>query len=470
MSRKNRIMEVYGLWVADLLAIVLSFLLATYIRFGNFRDMGDQSVHFAVCLCFLMFSTVYTFFVDWNRDFMKRGYLREFIEVMKYTAVMMVVTGILIYFLQWAQVFSRFVMGLFMVINFFVTYFLHVFIKKAFAVYYSSELTQIKVMVIAESENAERVLERLSDSLDIHYGIEGLCIADEDRTGEAICGFPVLSGAGELYEKALQMPLDEVFISLPDFPQKKIREYIRCFADMGVVCHLNLESDYAGEAGTRFTEFGDYSVISYNRYQGGYKRLIIKRLFDILGGLVGSFITLMVTPVFAILIKRDSEGPVFFRQTRIGRNGRRFTMYKFRSMRQDAEELKEKLKKDNEIQGPMFKISDDPRVTPFGKWLRKTSMDELPQFFNILKGDMSLVGTRPPTEDEFEKYIPYYRRRMSMTPGLTGLWQISGRSEIMDFDEVVKLDLEYIDNWSLALDLKILIKTVVVVLKGRGAK
>ncbi|MCR5304066.1 MAG: sugar transferase [Lachnospiraceae bacterium] len=470
MKRKNRVMEVYGLWAADLCAIVLSFFLATYIRFGNFRDMGDQSVHFAVCLCFVLFSTVYTFFVDWNRDFMKRGYLKEFIEVLKYEAVMMVVIGVLIYFLQWAQVFSRFVMGLFMVINFFVTYFLHVIIKKSFAVYYSSELTQIKVLVVAESENAERVLERLSDSLDIHYGIEGVCIADAERTGEEILGYPVISGPKDMYEKALQMPLDEVFISLPDMPQKKVRGYMRCFEDMGVMCHMNLESDYAGEAGSRLDTFGDYTVLSYTRYQGGYKRLIIKRAVDILGGLVGSLITIIMTPFFAIAIKKDSPGPVFFRQTRIGRNGRRFTMYKFRSMRQDAEEMKEQLQKDNEMNGLMFKMSDDPRVTPFGKWIRKTSLDEFPQFFNILKGDMSLVGTRPPTEDEFEKYIPYYRRRMSMTPGLTGLWQISGRSEIMDFDEVVKLDLEYIDNWSLTLDLKILIKTVGVVLGGRGAK
>ncbi len=180
-------------------------------------------------------------------------------------------------------------------------------------------------------------------------------------------------------------------------------------------------------------------------------------------------ITLLLTPFIAAAIKLSSKGPVLFSQIRIGKNGRRFTIYKFRSMYLDAEERKKELADQNEISGLMFKIKNDPRITPVGRFLRKTSLDELPQFYNVLRGDMSLVGTRPPTEDEFEKYSPYYRRRLCMTPGLTGLWQVSGRSDITDFDEVVKLDLEYIDNWSLTLDIKILIKTLWVVFAGKGS-
>ena len=156
--------------------------------------------------------------------------------------------------------------------------------------------------------------------------------------------------------------------------------------------------------------------------------------------------------------------------TGIGKNGRRFKIYKFRSMYVDAEERKKELEAQNEMQGLMFKMENDPRITKVGKFIRKTSIDELPQFFNILKGDMSLVGTRPPTESEFEQYNSHYRRRISMTPGLTGLWQISGRSDIVDFDEVVRLDLEYIDNWTIGLDIKILFQTVWVVIAGRGSK
>ena len=197
---------------------------------------------------------------------------------------------------------------------------------------------------------------------------------------------------------------------------------------------------------------------------------MVKRLMDIVGSLIGCVLTLLITPFVALAIKIDSPGPVFFSQTRIGKNGRRFKIWKFRSMYIDAEARKKELEAQNEIKGLMFKMEDDPRITKVGKFIRKTSIDETPQFFNILVGDMSLVGTRPPTEDEFEQYNGYYRRRMSITPGLTGMWQVSGRSDIQDFEEIVKLDLEYIDNWSLLLDIKILFKTVFIVLGRKGSK
>jgi len=175
-------------------------------------------------------------------------------------------------------------------------------------------------------------------------------------------------------------------------------------------------------------------------------------------------------PFVAIAIKLNSKGPVIYKQVRAGKNGRRFNIYKFRSMYIDADERKKELESQNEVSGLMFKMENDPRITPVGRFIRKTSIDELPQFINILKGDMSLVGTRPPTLDEFEKYDSHYRRRLSITPGLTGMWQVSGRSDIKDFDEVVKLDLEYIDNWSLGLDVKIILQTIGVVIFGRASK
>ena len=154
----------------------------------------------------------------------------------------------------------------------------------------------------------------------------------------------------------------------------------------------------------------------------------------------------------------------------IGKNGRRFKIYKFRSMYMDAEERKKELMEKNKMSGLMFKMDDDPRITKVGKFIRKTSIDEFPQFFNVLKGDMSLVGTRPPTEDEFKQYKARYKKRLAMKPGITGLWQVSGRSSITDFEDVVKLDVQYIENWSFGLDLKILLQTVLVVLKHDGAQ
>ena len=174
--------------------------------------------------------------------------------------------------------------------------------------------------------------------------------------------------------------------------------------------------------------------------------------------------------VLAPFLLLESPGPLIFCQKRVGVNGRVFDFYKFRSMYADAEARKKELMEQNEVKGLMFKMKDDPRITKVGAFIRKTSIDELPQFWNVLKGDMSLVGTRPPTLDEYQQYSYYQKRRISFRPGITGLWQISGRSDIKDFDEVVKLDLEYIDNWSLVMDFKIIFKTIVVVFRGIGAK
>jgi exopolysaccharide biosynthesis polyprenyl glycosylphosphotransferase len=197
---------------------------------------------------------------------------------------------------------------------------------------------------------------------------------------------------------------------------------------------------------------------------------MLKHTLDYVGGLVGFILFSLAYCVLGPIIKLDSKGPILFSQNRVGRNGRIFKCYKFRSMRADAEVLKKKLISQNEMQGLMFKMENDPRITKVGRFIRKTSLDELPQFINVLKGDMSLVGTRPPTVDEYEKYEPKHKARVSMMPGLTGLWQVSGRSNIKDFDEVVKLDMEYIDNASFWFDIKIILLTIKTVIFGRGAK
>lgn len=193
-------------------------------------------------------------------------------------------------------------------------------------------------------------------------------------------------------------------------------------------------------------------------------------MIDIAGALVGLLVTFVVGIFLAPVLLLESPGPLVFHQKRVGVNGRVFDFYKFRSMYKDAEERKKELMAQNEMQGLMFKMENDPRITKVGAFIRKTSIDELPQFWNVLKGDMSLVGTRPPTLDEYQQYNYYQKRRISFRPGITGLWQVSGRSDITDFDEIVKLDLEYIDNWSLLLDFKIIFKTILVVFRGSGAR
>ena len=193
-------------------------------------------------------------------------------------------------------------------------------------------------------------------------------------------------------------------------------------------------------------------------------------MVDVVGGLVGCILFAPIMLVTAIAIKLDSPGPVIFKQVRVGQNGRQFMIYKFRSMYIDAEERKKELMAQNEIKGGvMFKMKDDPRITRVRKVIRKFSIDELPQFFNVVGGSMSLVGTRPPTIDEVEKYKKNQWRRISIKPGITGMWQVSGRSSIQDFDDIVELDIEYIDNWTLMLDFKIILKTVLVLIKHNDA-
>ena len=470
MERRNRIIAVYGVWLADLVCIVVAYLLANYIRFGNFVDMEDKSVHILVCILFVLFSTMYGFFLDWNRNFLTRGYLQELWEVLRFNVLMVLVVGFFLFMIQKAEVFSRLVMGYFLILDVLIVYGAHLLLKKLMRSAFASERSVTKVMVIGYANQLEDLVGRLKGKLGFEYEIVSLGCLDDSVRPEKIAGIPVAGGGDSLLETCRQLPLDEVFIGSAEYPEEKKGRLIRGFEEMGVTCHYNLGIFDGTSTKGQVGNFGDFTVVTYSAFHSSYKRQLIKRLMDIAGGLAGSALTLVLMPFLAVAIKLDSPGPVLFSQTRIGRNGRRFKIYKFRSMYADAEARKKELERENQVKGLMFKMENDPRVTKVGRFLRKTSLDEFPQFFNVLLGDMSLVGTRPPTEDEFEKYNLYYRRRISMTPGLTGLWQVSGRSDIDDFDEVVKLDLKYIDNWSLTLDLKILAKTVAVVLFGKGAK
>ncbi|MBR4467682.1 MAG: sugar transferase, partial [Clostridia bacterium] len=281
---------------------------------------------------------------------------------------------------------------------------------------------------------------------------------------------PVAASLDDVFNYAREQIVDEAVIFLPDSEEDAVRSAIDEFESMGIVVSVVLRnyersSDYIMNSAV----IGDYPAVTFSKSVQESEQLFVKRLFDILAGFVGSILTLILIPFIGLAIKIDSKGPIFFKQKRVGRNGRFFMMYKFRSMYIDAEERKKDLMDQNEISGQMFKMTDDPRITKVGRFIRATSLDEFPQFFNILKGDMSLIGTRPPTVGEFRKYEEHHKRRLSMKPGLTGLWQVSGRSEITDFEEVVRLDCRYIDNWSLALDMKILFRTIAVVFGRKGS-
>jgi len=240
--------------------------------------------------------------------------------------------------------------------------------------------------------------------------------------------------------------------------------------ELGVTARVVLNFFPHSIARIELHEFDGFPLLSFSTTPTNEALMFVRRMLDLV---LAGLILLIFGPLFmlptAILIKLTSRGPVLFKQKRCGLNGRQFVMYKFRSMIDHAEQLRVELQSLNEMDGPVFKSSRDPRVTVIGKIIRRFSIDELPQVFNVLRGDMSLVGPRPPLPEEVARYERWQRRRLSMKPGMTCLWQISGRNEV-SFDDWMKLDLTYIDNWSLLLDLKILLKTVPVVLLGRGAK
>lgn len=461
MNQKNRILQTYGVWTVDMICIIVSYIIATQLRFAHSRDYGDKTLHYMVMVVLLLFCTVYNFLMDWNRSILKRGAFREFLEITKFDATMVIVSLVFVFFAQWAQILSRFVILNFSWINLVLMNVAHALYKKAARHFISGEKQQTKILVVCRKETEDETISRLNRELGLSYQVVGGVSVHEGMSEEELRG---------ITEQLTQIAFDEVFFNTPGISMTDVAPLIQGFQEMGVVCRYNIVLPDVGAATTAVETFGGSTVITYSKTIVSYKKLLIKRFWDIVGGIVGLVLTGIITIFLAPAIKLDSKGPVFFSQTRVGKNGRRFKIYKFRSMYTDAEDRLKDLMSQNEVQGLMFKMENDPRVTKVGKFIRKTSLDEFPQFWNVLKGDMSLVGTRPPTEKEFEQYDEHYRRRLSMTPGLTGMWQVSGRSNIDDFDEVVRLDLYYIDNWSLTLDFKILLQTVGVVFAHKGAK
>ena len=472
-NRRSRLMERYPLAAIDIVSILLAFIVAFVLRFKNGyeSDISELSLYQYMCVMLMFCSILYSMFVEWNVGFFARKWKEELIEVVKYSFALLVLGSVFLFLTHNAYMFSRSVMLYFAMFNVVINYGLRLLYK-------SWELESIarnpdksdRVMVITSSKYADTLMDKVMQNKSWHFKICSVAILDKNEVGKKYQDVTVIANKDNLYDIVRQQALDVVFIYLPEMDHVSAGEMINEFELMGITCSYCTEIPGLDKKNEVSSSFAGYSVISFSKQYRDYRLVAIKRAMDIVGGLVGLIITGIIMPFVAIAIRLESPGPVFFAQTRIGKNGRRFKIYKFRSMYIDAEERKKELADQNEVEGLMFKMENDPRVTKVGKFIRKFSIDELPQFYNILIGDMSLVGTRPPTCDEFSQYNNYYRRRLAITPGLTGMWQVSGRSNIDNFDEVVRLDLDYIDNWSIGLDIKILFETVGAVIKGRGSK
>ncbi len=443
--------------IQSVLVVVLAYLLSL---------VKETEIISSTMIVLYILHYVACYISNYEQDFFKRGHFLEAVQTLKYIAFFALVISISNFFLEERFSISRRGMIYFLILQGALVYLLNILIKCYWKFLSSNFKGTKKILLITVASRVEKVIEQLLESDDVFWKLVAVSVLDKPNfEHDRVTVVPVDS----ILDFATHEVVDEVFINLPS-EKYNIGELISQFETMGIDVTVNLNAfDRNLGRNKQIREMAGLNVVTFSTKFYKTSHVVAKRIIDIIGSLVGLVLCGLVSLVLVPLIRKDG-GPAIFAQTRIGKNGRHFTFYKFRSMCVDAEDKKRELMEQNTMQGGMFKVDDDPRITKIGRFIRKTSLDELPQFYNVLKGDMSLVGTRPPTVDEYEHYTPEQKRRLSFKPGITGLWQVSGRSEIKDFDEVVKLDVAYIDGWTIWKDIEILLKTVKVVFTRDGAK
>lgn len=447
--------------VLDIVCVVLSFFLAHHLRLGYSFDSSYRVM--AVILLFAHMALM--FMSEGYSGILRRGYFLELRKVVWHNVCLMAVMMMGMFFLKNSTVFSRLLMAYFFCINTVLMYAFRCIRKYFLRSRKVHEKGSTHILVICNRGRAEKNVDNLKSFSYAGVNLVGLAIMDESMIGEEIRGAKVVADMDTVLEYVRTNVVDEVLMNAEAASTSLYDDLLM----MGVVIHISVNSVIEQIPNPSVNTLNNFTVISSGINAMSFKQKVIKRAMDIAGGIVGVLIMCVLFVIFAPIIYIQSPGPIFFKQTRVGKNGRQFKIYKFRSMYMDAEERKKELMDQNKMNGLMFKMDNDPRITPIGRFIRKTSIDEFPQFINILKGDMSLVGTRPPTLDEVEKYDLHHKSRLAIKPGLTGMWQVSGRSDITDFEEVVRLDNEYIKNFSLSLDVKLLFKTILVVFNKKGS-
>lgn len=453
--------------IFDILCLEISFIITYLLRQGIPGD-GMSELYKNMMGMILILDICAAFFCNSYSEIIRRGYLIELKKVLIHCAWVVIGLIVWMFFIKQSSAYSRIVVVAMYPVSVFLLLAERLVWKRIIRIRrkYNKELR--KIMVVTTDAQAENVVRGLLQPYR-DYNIEAVIVYDNAaRVGEQIHNIPVVGSKDDIFNYLGENVIDEVFMDLKEDEATEER-LMNMFVNMGLVAHVNLIRFSSGMNNRTVYTLGNYVVLSSSMKIATFRQTFFKRLMDICGSLVGLVLTGIAIVIFGPIIYKQSPGPIFFSQERVSRNGRTFKIYKFRTMYLDAEERKKELMEHNKMQGLMFKMDNDPRIIPIGHFLRKSSIDELPQFWNILKGDMSLVGTRPPTVDEYEQYEITHRKRLAMKPGLTGMWQISGRSDIVDFEEIVALDAKYIEEWTLSMDIKILWKTMKIVLRGEGA-
>lgn len=464
----------------DLCCIVIAFILADWFRHEAIINLYTDEIYRNTIIFIVLLDLCVSVVSESYKGVLKRGYYLEFNAVLKQTIIAELGTGLYLFSIDNGHNFSRIVLYLMGIIYTGLTYLTRILWKKHLKSKMAEE-GEHSLYIVTNENSAEDVIRNVRENNYNLYDINGLVIIDKDMTGSWISGIPVVAELKDASAYICQKWVDEVFINVDEdypFPQELMDELL----EMGMVVHRNLAKIKSMQGQRQMIEtVGGYTVLTTSMNFATDRQAFAKRTLDIVGGLVGCILTGIIYIFIGPAIYISSPGPIFFSQVRIGQNGKPFKMYKFRSMYMDAEERKAELMAQNKMSdGRMFKLDFDPWVignkilpdgrkkTGVGEFIRKTSLDEFPQFWNVLKGDMSLVGTRPILQDELEQYELHHRARIATKPGITGMWQVSGRSNITDFEEVVRLDTEYITKWNFGLDIKILLQTVKTVLKREG--
>ena len=477
MFQKESLIKNYSFIVCDVLMIICAMVIATCIRFGPVSINNATSItnNVNVYVYVLLISIAAAIFVyvgfSISRHIFDRGIFLEAVNVLKLLFGQIVAVLFYLFMSKQSADYSRLQMTIFLTLDGLFIFTAHQLLKVIISKIYKKLNGTRRIMLISSMDKVEQILEKFNETNNWYFNLAYIALIDADMTGTEIGGIPVIANKDNMLDVAKTITLDGVFINVAygvrsDF---NIQKTLHDFQNMGVTVHVNIDALELDMTDKMIENLGFFKVVSYSNRFFDPAQLVLKKCMDKVGGLIGCIITILVGIVLVPIICLESEGNPVYSQVRVGKNGRRFKIYKFRSMYKDADKRKAELMEKNEMDGAIFKIEDDPRITKVGKFIRKHSIDELPQFFNVLMGDMSLVGTRPRTVDEVEQYENEQKRRLSVTPGITGLWQVSGRSSISSFDEIVELDLKYIDQWSIALDIKLLFKTVMVCFTGRGA-
>ena len=465
--------------ILDVLILQGAFALAYYTRHKNFnlyRLELYRTTAFVLMLASIFLPVVFSLY----RNILRRGYLEELKSVLITVIGTSVILLVFLFFSKTGGLFARSVVAFYSVYGVLLLWGVRSFWKTILRHKGVSRQRQRSIMLVAPSGSLEQMVLSVQENSFGHLRISGLIAADEGLpVGETILGVEIVCGLSDLVSFVQTRWVDEILFFLPEnvITTSEMMEELLL---MGITAHQVLDLKAERNTSKSVEEVAGYTCLTESLRFATPLQVVIKRIMDIVGSLVGLMITGILLVFIGPAIYLTDPGPIFFKQKRVGKNGRIFDMYKFRSMYRDAESRKQELiEKMNMQDQMMFKLEHDPRILGSGTdgkrkgigwFIRKTSIDEFPQFWNVLKGDLSLVGTRPPTLDEWERYQVHHRARMSIKPGITGLWQVSGRSNITDFEEVVKLDMEYINNWGLREDLKILIRTVMIIFTGEGAE